>query len=73
MTVEIQDVSYGYEGLALFRMTDGQVWKATESTPREQRLESGKSYTARIERGKLGGYRMYIDGVPRMIKVRRMQ
>ena len=73
VTVEIQDVSYGYEGLALFRMTDGQVWKATESTPREQRLESGKSYTARIERGKLGGYRMYIDGVPRMIKVRRMQ
>lgn len=72
-TVEIENVTYGFDGMGLFRMTDGQVWKATQSTPREQRLEPGRSYAARIERGKLGGYRMYVDGVPRMIKVMRTQ
>lgn len=73
VTVQIANASYGFDGMGLFRMADGQVWKATESTPREQRLEPGKSYTARIERGKLGGYRMYVDGGRRMIKVMRMQ
>lgn len=70
-TVTIANVSYGFDGMGLFRMADGQVWKAIESTPREQRLEPGRSYAARIERGKLGGYRMYIDGAPRMIRVMR--
>jgi hypothetical protein len=59
--------------MGLFRMADGQVWKATESTPREQRLEPGKSYSARIERGSIGGYRMYVEGKPRMIRVTRTQ
>jgi hypothetical protein len=72
VTVRIQNVSYGRDGMGLFRMADGQVWKATESTPREQRLETGKNYGARIERGKLGGYRMYVDGAPRMIRVTRV-
>lgn len=72
-TVEIENVTYGFDGKGLFRMTDGQVWKATESTPREQRLEPGRSYSARIERGTLGGYRMYVEGATRMIKVMRMR
>jgi hypothetical protein len=71
VTVKIENVSYGFDGMGLFRMADGQVWKATESTPNTQRLESGKSYSARIERGKLGGYRMYVEGASRMIKVIR--
>jgi hypothetical protein len=72
-SVEIQNVTYGFGGMAVFRMADGQVWKATESTPTEQRLDPSKTYSARIERGKFGGYRMYVQGVPRMIKVMRMQ
>lgn len=72
-TVAIENVTYGFDGRGLFRMTDGQVWKGTESTPQEQRLDPGKSYAGRVERGKLGGYRMYVDGVPRMIKVVRIQ
>lgn len=72
-TVAIANVTYGFDGRGLFRMTDGQIWKGTESTPQEQRLEPGKSYAGRIERGKLGGYRMYVGGVPRMIKVTRTQ
>jgi len=71
--VEIENVTYGFDGFGQFRLTDGQIWKASESTPREQRLESGKRYTARIQRGKMGGYRMYIEGVRRMIKVRRVE
>lgn len=70
---EIEDVTYGFDGMGLFRMTGGQVWKATQSTPRELRLDPGKKYSARIERGKLGGYRMYVEGAPRMIKVMRVQ
>ncbi|MBL8271479.1 hypothetical protein, partial [Steroidobacter sp.] len=30
-TVQIANVTYGFDGRGLFRMTDGQVWKATES------------------------------------------
>ncbi len=53
------------------------AWPAARSgrrrkAPGEQRLEQGKSYGARIERGKLGGYRMYVDGAPRMIRVTRV-
>ena len=70
-TVEIANVTYGYDGVALFRMADGQVWKATESTPQPQRLESGKTYAGRIERGSLGGYKLYVEGVPRMVRVVR--
>ena len=72
-SVQIENATYGFDGMGLFRMADGQVWKATESTPHEQRLQPGKSYSARIERGKVGGYRMYVDGTPRMIRVTRMQ
>ena len=71
VTVQIESATYSFDGKGLFRMTDGQVWKGTESTPPEQRLKPGTSYAARIERGKLGGYRMYVDGVSRMIKVMR--
>jgi hypothetical protein len=73
VTVEIENVSYGFDGMGVFRTTDGQVWKATESTPREHRLESNKKYAARIERGKIAGYKMYVDGAPRMIRVTRVQ
>lgn len=71
-SVEIENVTYGFDGMGLFRMTDGQVWKATESTPSAQRLEPSRSYAARIERGKLGGYRILVDGVPRTIRVMRV-
>jgi len=70
-SVAIENVSYGFDGKGLFSMTDGQVWKAVESTPPEQRLEPGKRYAGRIERGKLGGYRLYVEGTPRMVRVTR--
>ena len=54
-------------------MADGQVWRETEKTPERQRLEPARKYTARIEPGKVGGYRMYVDGERRMLKVERVK
>jgi hypothetical protein len=73
LQVQITSVSYDAEGLGLFRMADGQVWRETESTPASLRLRSGNAYSARIERGKVRGYRMYVDGLRRMIKVERLK
>ena len=73
IAVQIANATYGFDGMGVFRMTDGQVWKATQSTPREQRLNPDKTYAARIERGNLGGYKMYVEGAPRMIRVVRVQ
>jgi hypothetical protein len=73
VTVRILSTSYGQSGLGVFRMEDGQVWRETEQTPERQRLDPAKQYTARIQPGKVGGYRMYVDGVRRMLKVERVQ
>jgi hypothetical protein len=73
-TVKIVSTSYdNSRELGVFRMEDGQVWQETEKTPRYQRLEPDGQYTARIVRNKLGGYRMYVDGVRRMIKLKRLE
>jgi hypothetical protein len=71
--VRIASVSYSDEGRGLFATADGQLWRETERSPRSQRLWPGHEYSARIERGVLGGYRMYVDGVRRMIKVERLR
>jgi hypothetical protein len=70
--VEIVAASYA-NGLGVFELADGQVWRETERTPEQLRLEPGTHYRARIERGTLGGYRMYVDGVRRMLKVKRVK
>ncbi|MBB6096532.1 hypothetical protein HNQ60_005454 [Povalibacter uvarum] len=71
--VDIVSVSYGAGGLGTFRMADGQVWRETVATPERARLDSNKKYSARIERGAIGGYRMYVDGERRMIKLERIE
>ena len=70
--VEIVAASYS-NGLGVFRLADGQVWQETERTPEQLRLAPDTHYRARIERGSVGGYRMYVDGVRRMIKVKRVK
>lgn len=70
--VEIVAASYP-SGLGVFELADGQVWHETERVPEQLRLEPGTRYRARIERGTLGGYRMYVDGVRRMLKVKRVK
>jgi hypothetical protein len=72
--VEVEIVAARYSnGLGIFELADGQVWHETEKTPEPQRLEPGTRYRARIERGTMGGYRMYVEGVRRMLKVRRVK
>jgi hypothetical protein len=72
----VKIVSTSYDNsmeLGVFRMEDGQVWRETDKTPRHQRLDPDGEYTARIVRNRLGGYRMYVEGVRRMIKLKRLE
>jgi hypothetical protein len=71
--VQIVSVAYNAEGRGVFVMADGQEWRETERTPQPQRLKTDRQYTGTVERGRLGGYRMYLDDVRRMIKVERVK
>ena len=73
VAVRIVSVKYNAAGLGVFRLSDGQVWRETVATPARHQLDAGREYAARIERGKVGGYRLYIDGVKWMFKVERLQ
>ncbi len=73
VNVQIASLSYDAEGRGLFVMADGQVWRETETSPASQRLRTDKTYVGRIERGKVRGYRMFVDGIRRMIKVERVK
>jgi hypothetical protein len=73
VSVQVGSVIYDVQGKGIFRLANGQVWRETEISPENQRLKPGVPYAGRIERSKLGGYRMYLDGVRRMIKVKRVE
>ena len=72
-TVRISSTHYNAAGLGVFTMADGQVWQETERAPLRLRLEPGREYVARIERGKIAGYRLYVDGANWMYKVKRLR
>lgn len=71
--VRIVSISYDARDLGTFQTEEGQVWRETEAHARRPRLTPGTPYTARIERGRVGGYRMYVDGVRWMYKVERLE
>lgn len=71
--VRIVAASYDARGLGTFQMEGGQVWRETTTSPEHRRLKSGKAYSARIEPGKVSGYRMYVDGIRRMMTVERIE
>lgn len=73
VAVQIVGVSYDARERGTFKTADGQVWRETELLERRPRLSSSKQYTARIERGVVGGYRMYVDGIRWMYKVERLE
>lgn len=72
-SVRIVASRYDSTELGLFKLANGQIWRETEETPYHLRLKPGQSYEAIIERGKLGGYRMQIDGIKRMLKIERLK
>jgi hypothetical protein len=72
-TVRILNTHYNAAGLGVFTLADSQVWQETERAPERLRLQPGREYVARIERGKLGGYRLYVAGANWMYKVKRLR
>jgi hypothetical protein len=73
VSVRIVGISYDARERGTFRTADGQVWRETELLDRRPRLSPSKQYTARIERGVVGGYRLYVDGIRWMYKVERLE
>jgi len=73
VAVRIASAGYNAAGLGVFTLADGQVWMETVAAPERHRLRAGREYAARIERGSIGGYRMYIEGVKWMFKVERLK
>jgi hypothetical protein len=71
--VRVVSITYDAEGRGIFRTESGEVWHETEVSPVSKRLDPQQDYSARIEPGRLSGYRMYVDGIRRMIKVRRVR
>lgn len=71
--VQVVAVEYDMRERGIFRTSEGQVWRQTEVSPRSKRLSTQGTYSARIERGKFGGYRMHIEGVRGMLKVERLE
>lgn len=73
VAVRIVSTAYNAAGLGIFRMDDGQVWRETTPTPARHHLDPQREYAARIEKSRIGGYRLYVDGVRWMHKVERLQ
>ena len=73
VAVRVVSVGYNSSGFGVFTLADGQVWRETVAAPERHRLRAGREYAGRIERGSIGGYRMYLDGVKWMFKVERLK
>jgi len=73
LSVRIVSTTYSSRGLGTFRLANGQVWRETTASPTRKHLDQGKPYTARIVRGRMGGYRMHVDGVRWMKTVERIE
>lgn len=69
----IVSATYNAQDLGVFRLDNGQVWRETEKSPTNKRLKPDQPYQVRIERAKIGKYRMYVDGVRWMFKIERLK
>jgi len=72
-SVSIVAIRYDATELGVFRLASGQIWRETEVSPYHLRLKPGQSYQAVIERGTVGGYRMQVEGIRRMLKIERLK
>lgn len=72
-TFLIVAATYDARGLGVFRLENGQVWREIEISPRQKRLQPDQQYQARIERAKIGSFRMYVDGIRWMFKIERLK
>lgn len=73
VTVRVVSATYNSQGLGQFRLEGGQLWRETMTSPAHLRLAPDTEYSARIERSRFGGYRMYVDGIRWMKRVERLE
>jgi hypothetical protein len=71
--VRVVSATYTRQGLGMFRLEGGQLWRETMTSPAHLRLDPDTEYSARIERNRLGRYRMYVDGIRWMKRVERLE
>jgi uncharacterized protein YggE len=69
VTVEIVAAIYDSTGRGRFTTAAGTLWREVVPTPLQQRLKNGRTYRGTITAGVFGGYRMEVEGIPRILKV----
>lgn len=69
LAVEIVSAVYDATGRGRFTTATGTVWREVVPAPADQRLRPARSYRGTITLGVISGYRMQLEGVPRILKV----
>lgn len=69
VAVEIVAATYDSTGRGRFTTAAGTLWREVVPTPAQQRLKNGRTYRGSITAGIFGGYRMELEGIPRILKV----
>ncbi len=69
----IESFTYTKSGKLVFTLENGQVWRQTTKSSAPFRLSKKRSYTAKIKKGALSGYRLVITELNRSIQVERLQ
>lgn len=69
LQVEVVAAVYDSTGRGRFTTASGTVWREVVPAPSDQRLRPGRRYRGTITLGLFSGYRMQLEGVPRILKV----
>ena len=69
LAVEIVEATYDTSGRGRFTTATGTVWREVVPAPADQRLKPGRRYRGTVTLGAISGYRMALEGVPRILKV----
>lgn len=69
LAVEVVAAVYDATGRGRFTTATGTVWREVVPAPDDQRLRPGRRYRGTITLGIFSGYRMQLEGVPRILKV----
>ena len=69
LEVEIVGAVYDSTGRGRFTTATGTVWREVVPAPADQRLKPTRRYRGTITLGVISGYRMQLEGVPRILKV----
>jgi hypothetical protein len=62
----------GYQQLQV-RLENGQIWRQIRGDVQRIRVDVSRNPTVDIAESSLGGYRMYLTGINRIVRVRRVR